>query len=111
MITNKGDIIMKYLLILFAIIIIGCSNPAEPQKLEPLDNIGTIIYKDFSLGFYGIVTDDSINYLPLDLEDRFMKDGIKISFNFSKPKYGVDTIVMWGEPIYITKMRRINTFK
>jgi hypothetical protein len=100
-----GDIIMKRLLMLFAMLIIGCSNPAEPRKLEPLDNIGTIIFQDISGGFYGIVTDDSINYFPLDLEKRFMRDGMRISFNFSKPKYRVDTIVMWGEPIYITDIR------
>lgn len=97
---------MKLLTIVTLLIIItGCSkSPLSPDYLEDFDACGTIIYKDFELGFYGIVTNDSIKYYPLNLDSKYMKDGLHIKFNFYiKP---TNTIVMWGMPITITKMTR-----
>jgi hypothetical protein len=96
-----------FLTLLF--LFIGCSdNPTEPPTLiEKFDAVGTMVYLDFSLGFYGILTNDSIKYLPLDLEEKFMINNLKIKFNFTIPKYSANTIVMWGKPIYITKIKKV----
>ena len=46
MITNKGDIIMKYLLILCAMLMLSlsCSSVTEPQDKPPLTEIYTLPY-------------------------------------------------------------------
>ena len=46
---------------------------------------GTIEYIPLEGGFYGIVTDEGEKYLPLNLPEEFMKDGLRIWFK-AKPK-------------------------
>jgi hypothetical protein len=71
------------------------STPAKPFRLN-----GTITYIDLEGGFYGIITENKSHYLPLNLEDRYKKDGMKITFA-AVPRPGVYTIFMWGKTIEI----------
>jgi hypothetical protein len=104
-------IIIATLCIIFVKSFCGCKLPTainldKESKVSKYDAHGTIIYNDFSLGFYGIITDDSLKYLPLKLKKQFMKDGLKVKFNFNKPKKLIHTTIMWGTPIYITKIKK-----
>jgi len=94
---------MKIFLILLCLLFFACPIPTKPVLF---DNIGTVVYKDFSMGFYGIITDDSTRYFPFNLKKRFMKNGMRITFNFTISKEQ-NTIVMWGTAINITRIKKI----
>ncbi len=112
MMTNKGDIIMKYFLILFAIIMIGCSKapnsmtgPVYEEKVDNLccyDNVGEVVLIQTWYGIQG----DSCKYSPLNLEEKYKIDGLLITFNYDSAHI-VTKKKMWGEPIIITSIKKI----
>ncbi len=65
-----------------------CSNiipkhyPGYAQ--EVISKTGTVKYFSFEGGFFGIAGDDGINYDPINLDQDYKKDNLKIKF---KGKY------------------------
>jgi len=68
---------------------------------------GTIKYIPLERGFYGIITEKGDKYLPINLPEEFKKDGLKIEFKAKLKK--IATIQMWGKPIEILEIKRIET--
>ncbi|QSZ66324.1 hypothetical protein RJ40_01815 [Methanofollis aquaemaris] len=67
---------------------------------------GTITYIDLEGGFYGIVADDGARYLPLDLDEAFQQDGLKVRFTL-EPAEDVMTIQQWGRPVHVVSIEEI----
>lgn len=88
----------------------SCRRVKSP--LNPLDengtfvSTGTIQYIDLEGGFYGIITDQGENYLPLNLPEAFRVDGLRVRF-WAKVRNDVMTIYMWGTPVEILKIEKI----
>ncbi len=61
---------------------------------------GTVTYVDLEGGFYGIVADDGAKYLPLDLNEIYRVDGMRLAF-VGEVKEDVMTIQQWGTPVEI----------
>lgn len=90
--------------------------PRDPEDvfdtddgLDPEDvvsGVGTIRYIDLEGGFYGLVADDSTRYNPTNLEDAFKEDGLRVRFRGARED--VMTIQMWGTPLRITNMLRLD---
>jgi heat shock protein HslJ len=67
---------------------------------------GEIRYMDFEGGFYGIVADDGTHYLPSGLPEKYMVDGLKVSF--SGIAHAPDAnIRMWGTPLDIRSIQTL----
>ncbi|MDN7011724.1 DUF333 domain-containing protein [Methanoculleus sp. FWC-SCC3] len=61
---------------------------------------GTVTYVDLEGGFYGIVGDDGERYLPLDLDERYQVDGMRLTFA-GEVSRDTMTIQQWGTPVEI----------
>ncbi|MDV2481116.1 DUF333 domain-containing protein [Methanoculleus sp. Wushi-C6] len=61
---------------------------------------GTVTYVDLEGGFYGIVTDGGERFLPLNLNETWRVDGMRIAFA-GKIARDVATIQQWGTPVEI----------
>ena len=64
---------------------------------QRIEGNGTIHYEDLEGGFYGIIADNGERYLPVNLDDTFKSDGLRV--NFSAYPASVSTISMWGTPV------------
>ena len=67
---------------------------------------GTVRYIDLEGGFYGIIGDDGKKYLPIDLDQQYKTDGLKVRFRF-KARRDVMTITMWGIPVEVLVIDKI----
>ena len=95
----------NYMFILLALIaaIVACGCMAAGEENESADHItgnGTITYIDLEGGFYGIIADDGEHYFPLDLDERYQVDGMRITFT-GKVAHDTVTIQQWGIPVEI----------
>ncbi|MDK2889932.1 MAG: hypothetical protein PWR21_564 [Methanoculleus sp.] len=61
---------------------------------------GTVTYVDLEGGFYGIVADDGERYLPLDLNETYRVDGMRLTF-VGEVARDTATIQQWGTPVEI----------
>ena len=70
-------IIVSFASIAF-ILACGCTMPAEnPNEVS---GSGTVVYIDLEGGFYGIVSEDGKEYLPLNLPPQYQENGISVVF-------------------------------
>ena len=67
--------------------------------------IGTVTYLDLEGGFYGIIGEDGKKYLPLNLDEGFAEDDLKVRFTYER-REGVMSIAMWGQAVNITSIER-----
>ncbi|MFO7678394.1 MAG: hypothetical protein R6V50_08475 [Thermoplasmatota archaeon] len=67
---------------------------------------GTIQYLELEGGFYGIVSDDSENYLPLTLPEEFEEDGLRVQFTLELLEDHF-SIYMWGTVVEIIDIAEI----
>ena len=84
--------------------------PSETVDTPPAvmdDGIkGTVRYLELEGGFYGITTEEGQNYLPLNLDEAFQEDSLQVLFTM-KVRKDVFTIAMWGQPVEITAIERV----
>jgi inhibitor of cysteine peptidase len=67
---------------------------------------GTVTFVDLEGGFYGIIGDDGTRYYPLQLDEQYKVDGLRVAFAF-EPVKDIATIQMWGEPVNLTFIEQI----
>lgn len=77
----------------------GCSTAATSVAAEDLTD-GRVIWVELEGGFYGIETEVAGKLFPLNLDQAYRKDGLKIRFSYRIVKNAVTT-VMWGTPVEI----------
>ncbi|QXO94437.1 cache domain-containing protein [Methanospirillum purgamenti] len=81
-----------------------CASGCIAQETTPeISFTGEIVYMDLEGGFYGIISSEGTNYLPLDLSDEFRKDGLKVDVSGTIDQ-DVMTIQMWGQPFRINSI-------
>jgi heat shock protein HslJ len=71
-----------------------------------ITSTGTVQYIDLEGGFFGIVADDGTHYYPLNLPAEFSLDGARVTFTAQQED--VATTAMWGIPVTILSMERLN---
>jgi len=67
---------------------------------------GTIQFMSFEAGFYGIVTDNNLKFLPVNLKNEYKQDGAVITFT-GKLLKDIKTIEQWGSPFEIKDIQII----
>jgi inhibitor of cysteine peptidase len=70
---------------------------------------GTITYIALEGGFYGIAGDDGNDYLPLNLDQKYQTDGLRVSFEY-EPVKDAGTIQMWGTPVNLTFIEKTDLY-
>jgi len=70
---------------------------------------GTVTFVDLEGGFYGIHGDDGEDYYPVQLDEEYRVNGLRVSFEF-EPAKEVVTIHMWGTPVTLTYIERTPRF-
>jgi len=70
---------------------------------------GTVTYIDLEGGFYGIAGDDGNKYLPLNLDQQYHTDGLRVSFEY-EPVKDTATIQMWGTPVNLTFIEKTDMY-
>ena len=78
-------------------------NLNDSAKLDKENIYGQIKYIDLEGGFYGVVTESSDNYLPINLQDKLKKfENHYINITRSFTNDDTVSIYMWGQLIYAT---------
>jgi len=67
---------------------------------------GTIKLMAFEGGFYGIVTDNNLKLLPVNLDAQYKQNGAVISFT-GKVLKKINTIQQWGTAFEISDIHLI----
>lgn len=122
---------LKYLILMMILLIFSCSsergtkNKNIPQDVNSgaeetaqVDNekgeirnmTGTIIFQEIEGGFYGIKADDGQKYNPLNLDESYRKDGLRVKFD-ANLKEGMVGIHMWGEYVEIVKIEELSEIR
>lgn len=73
--------------------------------LPPVPMTGTILHLDIEGGFYGLVADDGTRYLPLDLDEAFQQNGLRVRFEAEPAQ--VLTLQQWGRPVRLTRIEAL----
>jgi hypothetical protein len=81
-------------------------SPASTDK-DLVSGVGTIAYQDLEGGFYGLVADDGTRYDPLNLDEAFQQDSLRVRFRV-RPRPDVMTIRMWGQPVEVLDLARLD---
>ena len=89
-------------------------NKSAPEESPPTDRSmatdpstfeiqGTVVHKNLEGGFYAIDGDDGRKFVPINLSERFMKDGLKVKVT-ARPKRDTMSFRMYGEIIEIVEI-------
>lgn len=66
---------------------------------------GKVVYLSFEGGAYGIIDQHDKKYLPINMPNQLKKDGARVTCNIRPAD--VESMVMWGEPVYIISFETI----
>jgi hypothetical protein len=91
--------IRRVLIVLFIVILISScgSNLNKVQK-------ATVHWNAIEGGFWGIITDNDEKLNPINLDDEFKVDGLRVKLNFKEIE-DYNGIYMWGTAIEITNIK------
>jgi len=76
------------------------------NKEDIVVGTGTVKFLAFEGGFYGIVSDDGEHYDPINLDQEFQVDGLRVYFE-ARILRDVGTFHMWGAVISILKIQKL----
>ena len=95
---NRYLLVLCVAVLLFCVVLSGC-------VVGPIINdTGTITFIDLEGGFYAIV--GSTDYDPLNLPEEFKVEGIQVQFKALR--YNGPTFHMWGTPIVLLEIEKLN---
>ncbi|GAI95947.1 unnamed protein product, partial [marine sediment metagenome] len=89
---------------LVILLFIGCEMS---QKQDIVSERGTVKYIDLDGGFYGIISDSSKNYDPINLSQEFQKNNLRVSFKaiICEDMVGIH---MWGTIVEIVRIEKLD---
>jgi len=87
------------------------ANAKETSRLtedngEIRNMTGTVVFHEIEGGFYGIEADDGKKYNPINLDESFRKDGLRVKFDANLKK-GMVGIHMWGEYVVVLRIEKL----
>lgn len=75
-----------------------------PPADEPLiRTTGKMVYLDLEGGFWGIEADDGRKFDPLELDEKFHKEGLRVVFE-AVPNTDMMSTRMWGTLVELRKI-------
>ncbi len=109
---HKRKIYLLIVLIIVSSIIPGCNKYVSDNKTnvqsdeEVIRAKGTIKFINLEGGFFGIIADDGSKYNPLNLPNKYQRDGLGVSFE-GKLRTDMMSINMWGKLIEIINIKEL----
>lgn len=94
------------MILLLCVALSACTSMRQNTAGDLVEGTGTINHIELEGGFYGIVTDDGRQFDPVDLEESFKEDGLRVRFR-AQTVEGVASIHMWGTLVEIISIERI----
>ena len=85
---------------------VAVSCAGDKGKGGPITVTGTITYIDLEGGFYGFVADNGDRYFPVNLDQQYKVNKLKVRIE-GKIQKNVMTTAMWGTPLEILKVERL----
>jgi hypothetical protein len=67
--------------------------------------VGTVRHVELEGGFFGIVDEQGNRFDPVNLPERFEKDGLRVKFRMTKLQDRM-SFHMWGTLVKITKIEK-----
>ena len=80
---------------------VSCDTSTEYIEIE-----GTVRYIDLEGGFWGITVDDGRKFDPLNLPEKFKKDGLRVNVKL-RPRDEMAGLHMWGQIVEIIQIEEI----
>ena len=68
---------------------------------------GKVVYQNLGTGFWGIITDDGAEYLPLNMPEQLKSVGAKVSCTAREIDEDA-SMFMWGVPVKIISFETIS---
>ena len=81
----------------------GPSKAGQNAQQAAVSSGGTVVFRETSGGFYGILTDKGGQFEPKNLDARFRADGLRISFTGQLDTSQLGTH-KWGNPIELANV-------
>lgn len=96
-----------------SLVMIGCATAdrppggqmAEGDDEEVIEGSGTVRFVDLEGGFYGIVDEDGTQYDPINLEDEFKEDGLRVQYQL-RVREDMVGVHMWGTYVEVLAIDR-----
>jgi hypothetical protein len=95
---------MKLLYPLLLIISLFCASCNISS--EYIEAQGTITYVGLEGGFWGIMTEDGRKFDPVDLPDKFKKNGLKVRVKL-RPRDDLAGTHMWGQMVEVVEIAEV----
>lgn len=76
------------------------------QDDEVISGTGTVTYLSLEGGFFGIIGDDGERYDPVNLDEEFQVDGLRVHFKARICESQV-SVHMWGTIVEIIEIRNL----
>ncbi len=73
---------------------------------DVVSGTGTIAFLGFEGGFFGIIGDDGEHYDPINLDEEFQVDGLRVSFKARILENQV-SVHMWGTRVEIKEIHKL----
>lgn len=74
-----------------------------PADASLITATGTVRFQDLEGGFWGIVADDGRKFDPIELDEKFHKDGLRVVFE-AVPDTDRMSTRMWGSLVVLQKI-------
>ena len=101
----KLDASLIYLVMTFGVT--ACQMTSHAQKDASSGWIeGTVRHVELEGGFFGIVDEQGNRFDPVNLPQRFEKDGLRVKFRMTKLPDQM-SFHMWGALVKITKIEQL----
>ena len=95
-----------WIVLFLGTVLTACTSTQQNGGGVMVEGTGTINHIELEGGFYGIVTDDGRQFDPIDLDESFKEDGLRVRFR-AQTVEGVSSIHMWGTLVEIVTIERI----
>lgn len=102
-----------FLAVCLALVGSACKTTSEtppPNENPPVQMedgiVGTIKFMDLEGGFYGILGEDGQQYFPINLDETYREDGLRVRFTL-RERTDIMTTAMWGKTVEITAIQAL----
>lgn len=83
-----------------------CIFNSDDADNNMINETGTVKFIQSEGGFYGLVADNGKKYDPINLEQEFQEDGLRVRFE-AKIRNDLASIHLWGILIEILKIEKL----
>ena len=103
---NKNRRTLIIYVIVSIIVLLGGVLPFALPRADTISGTGTIQFVNLEGGFYGIKSDDGIQYDPTDLDPNFAQNGTRVEFT-GRIRTDIVNVHQWGTMLDVTSIEQL----